>query len=186
MGSLAPHALAGAATNGYTAGMDSVRFGRALGMGARYAAKTLATAADAATAPNPSATRSSEQPGREPAATPARRTGEVLGQKAARTTAQVRQTKKGLSRGGKRLGGAAWGPFVKLSGVLWLEVTGVFFGLFLLIAVINTGKLLTKLHASGLNRVDVRYLFFSIVMALVFGYFCVSSFVRANRRQHRG
>ena len=35
--------------------MDSVRFGRALGIGARAAAKTLVTAVDAATSPNPSA-----------------------------------------------------------------------------------------------------------------------------------
>ena len=34
--------------------MDSVRFGRALGIGARLAAKTVASAVDAATAPNPS------------------------------------------------------------------------------------------------------------------------------------
>ena len=40
--------------NGYTSGMDSVRFGRTLGIGARLAAKTLVTAVDAATSPNPS------------------------------------------------------------------------------------------------------------------------------------
>src|SRR5580698_8578449 len=35
--------------------MDRVKFGRALGVGARAAAKTLVMAVDAATAPNPSA-----------------------------------------------------------------------------------------------------------------------------------
>ncbi|MEO8869279.1 MAG: hypothetical protein ABI357_00460 [Granulicella sp.] len=169
--------------------MDRVRFGRALGMGARYAAKTLVTAADAAVAPNPTGKRAAaSEPSAGAASQPAStagRTDTTLGQKAARTTAQVRKTKENLSRGGKRFGEAAWGPVVKLSGVLWLEVTGVFFGIFVLVAVINTWKLLVKQHSLGLNLLENRYLFFSIVMAVVFGYFCISSFVRASRRQHR-
>src|SRR5271168_4121349 len=80
-------------------GMDSVRFGRALGVGARAAAKTLVTAVDAATAPNPSAPApastsanagASSTVGKTDAAT----TGARLGQQAARTTSQVRQTGK--------------------------------------------------------------------------------------------
>ena len=39
---------------GYTSRMDRVRFGRALGFGARQAVKTLVTAVDAATAADPS------------------------------------------------------------------------------------------------------------------------------------
>jgi hypothetical protein len=174
-------ALAGIAANSYTSDMDSVRFGKVLGMGARYAAKTLANAADAATAPNPSATRVATEQPRPTVQPPA----DTMGQKAARTTAQVRKTKENLSRGGKRFGEAMWGPVVKLSGVLWLEVTGVFFGLFVMVAVINTWKLLAKQHSLGLSLLENRYLFFSIVMGVVFGYFCVSSFVRASRRQHR-
>src|SRR3982075_2517124 len=44
--------VAGTAT---LCGMDSVRFGRVLGIGARLAAKTMVSAVEAATAPNPSA-----------------------------------------------------------------------------------------------------------------------------------
>lgn len=186
-------ALAGIVTNSYTFVMDRVRFGKVLGMGARYAAKTLVNAADAATAPNPTATpnraaatnASAVRATPQQATTSASRTDTTLGQKAARTTVQVRKTKENLSRGSKRFGEAIWGPFVKLSGVLWLEVTGVFFGLFVMVAVINTWKLLAKQHSIGLSLLENRYLFFSIVMAVVFGYFCVSSFVRASRRQHR-
>ena len=43
-----------AGAGGYTSSMDRVRFGRALGFGARQAVKTLVTAVDAATAANPS------------------------------------------------------------------------------------------------------------------------------------
>ena len=40
------------------------------------------------------------------------------------------ETTEGLTRGTKQLGESVWRPFVRLSGVLWLEFTGVFFGIF--------------------------------------------------------
>jgi hypothetical protein len=102
-----------------------------------------------------------------------------------RTTAQVRKTREGVARGSKRFGEAVWGPFVKVSGVLWLELTGVFFGLFLLTALINAWKLRGNLHDIGTNHDAHMHLLFSVAMAAVFGYFCVSSFVRASHKQHR-
>jgi hypothetical protein len=165
--------------------MDSVRFGRALGIGARAAAKTLVTAVDAATAPNPS---SGAKAGPAPeAASPKSKVedaGARAGQQAARTTTQVRQTGRGLKQGTKRFGEAVWGPFVKLSGVLWLEVTGVFFGIFALFAGIGTWKLRGALRLTAVNHEAHVHVFLSLLMAVVFGYFCVSSFVRASRRQH--
>src|ERR1700712_1064106 len=112
---LAAVLLATREANSYTFFMDSVRFGKALGFGARQAAKALLTAADAATSPNPSTVPAQAQEARS---APKPRVAEALSQKAARTTAQVRQTKAGLARGSKRFGEAAWGPFVKVSGVL--------------------------------------------------------------------
>jgi hypothetical protein len=179
--------------------MDSVRFGRALGIGARAAAKTLVTAVDAATSPNPSASAKAKQssgaaqsatasPPPAAAATPATTPGRVeasgirLGQQAARTTAQVRQTKQGLKEGSKRFGEAVWGPFVKLSGALWLELTGVFFGIFAVFAGWNVWKMRAALHDTAANHEVHGHLLVSLFMAAVFGYFCVSSFVRANRR----
>src|SRR4051794_39560104 len=100
--------------------MDSVRFGRALGVGARAAAKTLMSAAEAAASANPSSTQKAKTQG----------AGTRTSQQVARTAAQARQTARGVSEGGKRLGESAWRPFVRLSGVLWLEFTGVFFGIF--------------------------------------------------------
>jgi hypothetical protein len=164
--------------------MDSVRFGRALGIGARAAAKTLVTAVDAATSPNPSngtkAGPSSSASNKSKVAA----AGERAGQQAARTTTQVRQTGRGLKHGTKRFGEAAWGPFVKLSGVLWLEVTGVFFGIFALFAGVGAWKLRGDFHPTATNHEAHVHLLFSLLMAVVFGYFCVSSFVRASRRQH--
>jgi hypothetical protein len=165
--------------------MDSVRFGRALGIGARAAAKTLVTAVDAATAPNPSA-KTSELAADTPREIEGRAAPAVrLGQKAARTTAQVRQTGKGLKRGGKRFGEAVWGPFLKLSGVLWLEFTGVFFGIFAAFAATEAWKSRGEIFQTGTNHAGHVHFLLAAVMSVVFGYFFVSSFVMANRRSRR-
>jgi hypothetical protein len=174
----------GCGGNGYTLGMDSVRFGRALGIGARAAAKTLVTAVDAATAPNPSGSQKAAG-----GASAAGRKGESaaarLGQKAAQTTTQVVLTGQGLKRGGKRFGEAVWGPFVKLSGQLWLELTGVFFGIFAVFAASNAWKMRGSLRETAGNHDAHMHLLLTAVMAVVFGYFCVSSFVKSSRRGKR-
>jgi hypothetical protein len=173
--------------------MDSVRFGRALGIGARLAAKTMVSAVDAATAPNPSAEAKAKQNTDAPsvsnaASTPTAASGKGgaaggrLGEQAARTTAQVRQTGRGLKEGGRRFGEAVWGPFVKLSGALWLELTGVFFGIFAVFAAVNAWKIRGALHETAGSRDAHGRLLIAVAMAVVFGYFCVSSFVKANRR----
>jgi hypothetical protein len=176
--------------------MDSVRFGRVLGIGARLAAKTMVSAVDAATSPNPSGGPKGKESA-DAASTAASRSaasastgasgkggasGGRLVEQAARTTAQVRQTGRGLKEGGRRFGEAVWGPFVKLSGALWLELTGVFFGIFAVFASVNAWKMRAALHAtSGSRDAHVRLLI-AVAMAVVFSYFCVSSFVKANRR----
>ena len=171
--------------------MDSVRFGRALGIGARAAAKTLVTAVDAATSPNPSAEVKAKQaagavPSAEGDPTAASVKAEAaaarLGEKAARTTAQVRQTGRGLKEGGKRFGEAVWGPLVKVSGALWLELTGVFFGIFAVSAIAGSWRMRSALHETTENHDSHVRLLISLTMAAVFGYFCVSSFLKANRR----
>jgi hypothetical protein len=182
-------ALADRTGNSYTLGMDSVRFGRALGMGARAAAKTLVTAVDAATAPNPSASPSARtadttaRPNSAAAdAVEAKVSGARLAQQAARTTAQVKQTGRGLKQGSKRFGEAAWGPFVRLSGVLWLELTGVFFGIFAVFAIGGTWRMRGEWRQTAINHDARMHLVVTAAMAVAFSYFCVSSFVQASRR----
>jgi hypothetical protein len=176
--------------------MDSVRFGRALGVGARAAAKTLVTAVDAATSPNPSA-KTAPNAGGGAASNPtastesrAQAAGVRVGQQTVRTvtqtTAQARQTSQGLKQGSKRFGEAVWGPFVKLSGVLWLEVTGVFFGIFALFAGGGAWKMRGGLRDAGVNHDAHVHFVLTLAMAVVFAYFCISSFVKANRRGRRG
>lgn len=167
--------------------MDSVRFGRALGFGARAAARTLVTAVDAATSPNPSAAPQPRTASPEAAnASRIKSTGVRAGQQAVQAGAQVKQTGQGLKQGGKRFGEAVWGPFVKLSGVLWLEVTGVFFALFAVFAGGGAWKMRGDLHDAGVNHDAHIHFLLAVLMAAVFGYFCVSSFVKASRRGKRG
>ena len=172
--------------------MDSVRFGRVLGIGARLAAKTMVSAVDAATAPNPSTEAKAKASGEAASVSTAASAsaaasgkggvpGVRLAQQAVRTTAQVRQTGRGLKEGSKRFGEAVWEPFVKLSEALWLELTGVFFGIFAVFASVNAWKMRGALHEAANHDAHVRLLI-SAAMAAVFGYFCVSSFVKANRR----
>ncbi|MEO6805420.1 MAG: hypothetical protein ABI209_04670 [Edaphobacter sp.] len=186
--------------------MDSVRFGRALGFGARAAAKTLMTAVDAATSPNPSATKgkpttpaSTSAPPSASAAAPssassassasdrstvvrAEGPGAWIGEQTARTTAQAQQTGRGLKEGGRRFRQAVGGRLVTLSGVLWLELTGVFFGVFAVFAAGGAWKMRAARHATVTNHDAHMQFLIAATMALIFGYFCVSSFAKANRR----
>jgi hypothetical protein len=170
--------------------MDSARFGRVLGIGTRLAAKTVASAVDAAMAPNPNAAATAgtkaEQgaDGGRDARAAAAAASARLAEKAAQSRAQVVQTGQGLKRGGRQFGEAAWRPFVRLSGVLWLEFTGVFFGLFAVSAGVGAWKLRAGVHAAATDHAHTQFLIAAAV-AVVFGYFCVSSFVRAARRERK-
>ncbi len=173
------HGLRG---NGTLCTMDSVRFGRALGIGTRLAAKTAKAAMDAATAPNPSTKSSADS--RPPVANEAEPAAR-LSDRVTRTAAQVQQTGMGLKEGSRRFGTAVGKPLVKLSTVLWLEVTGVFFGLFAMAAGGAAWRLRAAMHATATNHEEhVRFLA-GACMAAVFGYFCLTSFVKANRRSRQ-
>jgi len=152
--------------------MDSVRFGRVLGIGTRLAAKTVANAVDAAMAPNPSGSQGAESAS---GASAAAARGQAAAHAVGQAKVQARQAQQGLAEGGRRMGGTV----KRLSGVLWLEFTGAFFGLFALSAASAVWKLRGEWRAPGQGHL---HLIFAIVMTVVFGYFCVSSFVRAQRR----
>ena len=158
--------------------MDSVRIGRALGIGARLAAKTVANAVDAATSPNPSGAPSAAVQKDTAAAQAGRQAAEVTVQAAGR----ARNAGQGIARGGRRFGESFWIHVKRLSGVLWLEFTGVFFGVFALYAAGGAWKMRAALHETALNHdAHVRFLL-AAGMAALFAYFCVTSFVRAGQK----
>lgn len=144
--------------------MDRVRFGRALGGGARDAARALLKAADAASAPSPTPSAPNPpQPNRSPSP-------ELM--PSVPTPARLRQ-------GSRNFGQAIWTPLRRQSGVLWLEFTGVFFGLFAVTAALATWKHRHDLLTPTPGRPQAL---FALAMLLVFGYFTFSSFLKASRR----
>ena len=151
-------------------GMDKVRFGRALGTGAREAAKALIKAADAATAPDPS------PPLKQRPAVP------IVEKPVQAAAPRARVTKAGLKQGSKRFGEAAWGPVAKAGGVLWLEVTGVLFALFAVAAGIAVWNDRGNFRAGGAVG---HHAWAALGMLVVFGYFTVSNFVKAARKGRR-
>ena len=181
--------------------MDVVRFGRALGFGARQAVKTVTAAVDAATAENPSrksvsasaganagpasprpqASGAAADPPHTTAPAAMSKAASIAAHGAARTVVQARGTRRRLRRGSQRFG-PAWRTFVRLWGVLWLEVAGVVFGLFVLFAATGVWRLRGEWHS---NAAGHRQLLGALAMLALFGYFAVSSFVRARRRERR-
>jgi hypothetical protein len=172
------------------AGMDPVRFGRVLGIGTRLAGRTVADALDAAATPNPRAAGSGE---RTPAATRQnnppqtaprqdRPAGVVLPPAGA---ARRGYKAANVAQGARRFRDAMWKPFARASGVLWLEVTGVFFGLIALFGLQGMWTNRAAWATSASNHTAHQHLLVETALALIFGYFCISSFVRAARRGRR-
>ena len=86
-----------------------------------------------------------------------------------------------MVEGGRRFGRAVWEPTARLGGVLWLEVTGMFFGIFLLAAAGAAWRLRGAIRAGAQHG---EFLL-AVGMTVLFGYFTVSSFVSASRRSRR-
>jgi hypothetical protein len=149
--------------------MDKVRFGRALGKGARGAAKSLWEAAEAATSPDPRSETA-------PKAAPGQRLSDVVAPviEAHRT---VHHAKQQVRAEAGRAGKSMLAPVRKFSSVLWLEVTGTFFTL---IAVF-VGQAVWKLRGTWRGP---KFFVYAGLFAL-FAYFAVSSFVRARRRDRQ-
>jgi hypothetical protein len=158
--------------------MDRVRFGRALGMGARAAARTAFEAVDAATAPSPTP-RSSSQTAQTrsttsaptPSPRPAQSRPTVM--PPLRTAAQVLPAARAAAAG-------IGAPFRKATRALWHEITGSFFALF----AFSFGLGIWHARASAVSPiVNDRYHFYAFcTFTVVFAYFSISSFLRARSK----
>jgi hypothetical protein len=149
--------------------MDRIKFGRALGYGARHAAKTLVQVADAASAPNPS----NGAPGpRVPQPRP------LVRAEASPRRIPDADTVKAAGRQAKS---SLVTPVVRFSSVVWLQVSGVFFALIALIMGNAAWRTRAGFHAA-LNSHAAMTFYACIAISALFAYFTVSSFVRAARR----
>lgn len=135
--------------------MQPTRVGRTLGVGARVATALL----------------------RDRAA----HTAQAVRQDAPVYAARAKASAAGVKRGGKRFGEAVWGPFVHAGGVLWLEITGLFFAIFGLFFVQGVYRLRTDWHGGPNHQKLVVY----GCVAVLFFYFSITSFYRAHKKQQR-
>jgi len=153
-------------------GMDRVRLGRVLGHGARHAAKTLVSAVDAATAPDPNPR-------------PQQRGGNAAGvHPVAQVAEAVRQVSQAKAHARTQVKRSVLGPLKTFSSVVWLQVTGTFFGLF---ALVMGGAVWAHREdwRLGLTSHQGQKMVFYSAIFLVFAWFTVSNFVRASRRQKK-
>ncbi len=150
--------------------MDRVRFGRALGYGARHAAKTLLQAADAATAETPARAAA-----REPVA-PVDRVAEKV--------VQTQRTVAATKQHAGRLGRSVWTPVARFSSVVWLQVTGLFFALIAMFLAQGAWKERAAWHLPLGSHGATKFYVLAVAFA-AFAYFSVSNFVRAYLRERR-
>ena len=91
---------------------------------------------------------------------------------------EVKQKTQRLTRAAGRGVGGFLRPFSRIGGILWLEITGFFFGLFALFFAQDVWR--TRLnYASG--PLHQRFLI-AAVLTVVFAYLSASSFWRARRK----
>ena len=139
--------------------MEPNTVGRKFGIGVRIASKMLLDRAVQG-APPPAA-------------------AEFQGQRSKPCTQVYAARGKAVAKGSRKFGEAIWKPFVHAGSVLWLEVTGLFFGIFTLFFAVNTYKLR---HEWAIGPDHQRFLVYTVV-TLIFGYFTFSSFYRARKKE---
>ena len=134
-------------------------FGRVLGIGLRVAGRVAAQriSAPAQTTPSTQPPNPNAQPSRQPAAT--------------------RPAKPAPSNLGRGLAGF-FKPFQRVGGKVWLEVTGVFFFL----PVLVFAPTLWRTRFSYAHGPDHRTFIASAIVVVLFAYLGVTSFWRAHRK----
>jgi hypothetical protein len=81
-------------------------------------------------------------------------------------------------------GKSAWAPVARFSSVLWLQVTGTFFALIAL-ALGQAVWVRRSALALGAESHEAQKVLALALVFLLFGYFAVSNFVRAARRERQ-
>jgi len=150
--------------------MDRVRFGRALGYGARHAAKAVMGAVDAATAPDPRAAPALRDQSVQPATE--------------RVVQAYRQVSEVKAQAGRAAKTSFWAPLKRFSSVISLQVAGTFFAV--LAAFLGEGVWQQRaVFRGGATAAAEWKLAISMAVFVVFTYFALSSFIRAGRHERR-
>lgn len=154
--------------------MGAETTGRKLGIGVRLFAKAArqgVAAAATSSQPETAASGGASPSGHRPAA--------IFS-----TPAGVRQIKVkagGFTEDAKRFGAAMLGPMAHTGSVLWLEITGLFFGLFALFFAQNVYKFRQN-YAGGPEH--AHFLVYA-VLTVLFSAFTFTQFYKARRKEKR-
>jgi hypothetical protein len=148
--------------------MEPKKVGRTLGIGVRVASNMLRERVERAAASSPATSTAGNGP------PPASASG--------RSPVPMSSRVKTAKRGAKAFGQALLGPFTHAGGVLWLEITGLFFALFAVFFV----QSVYRVHTAWRQGPEHTHLLLYGALAFVFAWFSVSSFVRAYRKSKRG
>lgn len=155
--------------------MQPHRLGQILGIGTRVAAEKLREGTARAAA---AAERSSSATSVPRAATPPPASASTTRPGRPSSTAFTEGSRR-LGRGAGRFGASLWHPFAHATGILWLQITGLFFAFFAM------GFAVYSWHIyRGAGWRD-HHLPLYAGFAALFGWFAVTSFWRANRKQKR-
>ena len=93
-------------------------------------------------------------------------------------------TPQNLGQGVGHFKRSFWAPLATFSGALWLRVTGLFFFLIAFAMAGGAWRLRGSVRLGTMTAEAPRFCLFFGFMVL-FGYFAVSSFVRAALRERR-
>lgn len=147
--------------------MKPEKLGRLLGTGVRVAGRVMSER---------------EEDARRAVAAGRRIEGEIRGEVENAARAEMGQAARKATRVvGRAAGRGAGGflrPFRRVGGILWLEVTGFFFGLFAVYFGADVWRVRAALHGGT----EHERLLLSAAAAMGFAYLCVSAFWRARRR----
>jgi hypothetical protein len=144
--------------------MKPQSIGRALGIGLRVAGRIAGQRMAAGNRNTASQARPGQQTSSQTSAVFESRSA---GQAAGKATRGVARGVKGFLR-----------PFTRVGGILWLEVTGVFFALFALVF----GLAMWRTRPASMHGPYDKPFLASLALLVVFLYLCVSSFVRARKK----
>jgi hypothetical protein len=151
--------------------MNPNEFGRRLGIGVRVVGRIAQQRAEQA-----AQAQSSTHPATQPEGVV-----ESSAPRFAASSREVREMKEKTHKFTRAAGRGVGGflrPFSRVGGILWLEVTGFFFGLFALYFAQDLWR--TRLsYAAGPQH--QRFLI-AAAMTAVFGYLSISAFWRAKRK----
>jgi hypothetical protein len=150
--------------------MEPRKVGRTLGIGARVASNMVRERLE----------QSAKNAKDRQAAPQQNRT--VAGNPSVPLTHQVAHGAVTAKRGARAFGQALITPFTHAGGILWLEITGLFFGLF----AFFFAQSIYRLRNSWNQPAEHSHLVLYAVLAMGFGWFSVSSFVRARQKTKRG